>query len=97
VALHSDYLHLQIKQDGSVWSKTTFNDSDILMEVRGSVVKHQELVEHLQRLGRTAKAYDGLYGTLLWVNFSLGLLIKPQGISQNLITASLLKYKPNGI
>ena len=90
LATHSDYLHLTLRPDGSVWSKTLFQEQDILLEIRGATIKEDQLRRIMAQLGRPT--YDNRYGILLWLDTKAKMLLRPRGLSHYLLSSSLAQH-----
>lgn len=86
LTLHSDYLHLTLAPDGSLWTKSLFQHQDIILEIRGGTVREEKLQQIM--LGR-----PNSYGPLLWLDIKEKVLIRPRGASQYLVRSSLVEYQ----
>lgn len=91
--MHSDYLNLNVRSDGTVWTKSVYLDSDIILEIRGSVTKEDKLKSLLQKMGKSLYKYDGCFGPLLWLSFKDKILLRPKGLSLNLLQSSIRNSK----
>lgn len=48
MAIHSDYLHLEVREDGHVMAKSTYYENDIILEVRGKVTTEDKIRNKLE-------------------------------------------------